>query len=477
MATLRHVAALAIATSACVQQQYSDPSTMPEPTVVYGPPGGEMDPDWQPRSSGDYADATVVEPSSDPEDPGYAMGMVTDAEIDMTLDGYGEWIETDDYGRVWRPYATEVGVDFTPYESCGSWIWTDWGWSFTCDWDWGWLPFHYGNWGWFDDYWAWVPDYTWTPAAVDWRGGSGYVGWRPTAPTIRDHRGEHIGPTIRDHRSEGPIVRDHRTAKQMDSHWRFAAETDFGRPHIRAHLFKEPARGLRLTQAQARPQLRGRVQAIRAASLMRTRFAKHQVRPQIGTRFDRTRPARPMRPAFDRSRPPVYDRNPARSRAYDRAFSSSQPSVYAPTYTPQAPTYTRPSRGGRDLDRAPDANRAAPAQQLPPRYRNRSDRPVQATPTTPPVWSGQRPPITPTTPIAPSNDSPIRTYTPPTRPMPTYTPQTPPSRPTPTYSPPSRSTPTYSPSRSAPTYSPPRSTPTYSPPPASRGGWGGARRH
>ena len=68
------------------------------------------------------------------------MGSVTDTEIDATLQPYGEWIEDPDYGRVWRPYATAVGADFTPYETCGSWVWTTAGWSFQCDWDWGWLP-------------------------------------------------------------------------------------------------------------------------------------------------------------------------------------------------------------------------------------------------------------------------------------------------------------------------------------------------
>src|SRR3569623_1147146 len=81
-----------------------------------------------------------------PQDPGYTMGPVTDGEIDSTLGNYGDWGEDPDYGRVWRPYATVVGVDFTPYETCGSWAWTDWGYSFNCDWDWGWLPFHYGRW-------------------------------------------------------------------------------------------------------------------------------------------------------------------------------------------------------------------------------------------------------------------------------------------------------------------------------------------
>ena len=60
---------------------------------------------------------------------------------------------------------TVVGMDFTPYETAGSWVDSNQGWAFQCDWDWGWLPFHYGRWGWFDEggYWGWVPGYQWTP--------------------------------------------------------------------------------------------------------------------------------------------------------------------------------------------------------------------------------------------------------------------------------------------------------------------------
>src|SRR5262245_47625264 len=92
MAPLRLLASLALVT-ACYREATFD--RLPaEPTVVAGPPGGAMDPQWQPGYPG--ADA----------DPENAMGAVTDAQIDITLDAYGEWIEQEDYGRVWRPYAT-----------------------------------------------------------------------------------------------------------------------------------------------------------------------------------------------------------------------------------------------------------------------------------------------------------------------------------------------------------------------------------
>src|SRR6201995_5064424 len=112
---------------------------------VSGPPGGGMDPGYgypqpQPQAvayngpdqpgypqgyAPGYPDGTQqstehqaaeatangeVEPSADPNDAGYDMGQVDDAEIDATLEGYGTWEDNDDYGRVWRPDTTAVGV-------------------------------------------------------------------------------------------------------------------------------------------------------------------------------------------------------------------------------------------------------------------------------------------------------------------------------------------------------------------------------
>jgi hypothetical protein len=269
MAPVRLAIAL-VAFAGCVHQDQSVDPYFPEPTMVAGPPGGGMDPAWNAGypagDSGNPAAYGDLVASADPSDPGYVMGTVTDVEIDATLEGYGEWVQVDGYGDVWRPYATEVGLDFTPYETCGSWVWTDdWGWVYGCDWEWGWLPFHYGQWGWFDDYWAWVPDYEWSPAWVEWRGGGGYVGWRPQGPIVRDHR----------HHHNGPIVRDHRThhATQSQSQWRFAAYSEFGKRNIRAHLMKNPAEGIAATQLVPRPPIQGTVQPVKAASIMQDRLA------------------------------------------------------------------------------------------------------------------------------------------------------------------------------------------------------------
>jgi hypothetical protein len=302
-------------------------------------------------AGGVAVEGQVPAPSADPADPGYVMGSVTDQEIDTTLAPYGQWVEDEEYGRVWRPDATVVGVDFTPYETCGSWVYTDYGWTFTCDWDWGWLPFHYGQWSWFDWGWGWVADYTWSPAWVEWRSGGGYVGWRPLAPRVRDHRRHVHGHDRGDRGDRGPIVRDHR--KQRDSDWRFSHERDFGRTRIRAGLFKNAAEGLRATSVVARPPLRGT--RVAAADIMKNRL--HGRHGRLGTINGGGRlSGQPVRGTYQ---PPVRGtyRPPSRgtyqpSTTYQppsRSWQSSSPTYQPPvrgTYQPPVRgTYQPPSRG------------------------------------------------------------------------------------------------------------------------------------
>ncbi len=382
-------------------------STLPEPQYVSGPPGGGMDPAYATPpyvgSNVGSADGAAMAPGAaeDPDDvdgaapsepippaapvgpgagpaapgadiaqvggppgapgvPGDPTTTVSDDEIDTTLDGYGQWIDTDDYGQVWRPDATVVGVDFTPYESGGSWAYTDAGWAFACDYPWGWLPFHYGRWAWFHGYWGWVPGHRWGPAWVEWRHGGGVVGWRPLPPDR--------GSGHRWHGGDAPF-RDHRHAEQHDAHWRFATTSDFGRPHIRAHLYGNTAEGLRVTSAVAAPPIRGTT-TVRATDLMRSRFAAGRL-AQPGSsrgfgppvRDHRTEPTRtyqpPMRtyqppvrtyqPPAQAYRPPVYQ-PPARS--YQPPAQSYRPPVYQPpaqsyrppVYQPPARSYQPPTR-------------------------------------------------------------------------------------------------------------------------------------
>lgn len=350
----------------------------PQQAQMQGPPGGGMDPGYgyqqpqqppvmaynapdqpgypqgyepgypdgtQPSTEDQAAAATAeggvsvdvsAEPSTDPADVNYDMGQVTDPEIDATLEGYGSWQENEDYGRVWRPDTTAVGLDFTPYETCGSWLWTDAGWTFSCDWNWGWLPFHYGTWGWFEDgggYWGWQPDYTWTPGAVDWRDGGGYTGWRPKSPRALHGR-----------------VAVH-PLHDRDSHWRFAATKDFGRGHIRGHLFNNPAEGLRATASVTKPNIRGNYTAISSASVMRARLQSNYHRNggaggTIGTN------------AGVRAQPGY--RNPQTGwRAQPQGMREAPYRGNTPTWRPQPQqTYRGPQQGFRQNNgwRAPPQN-------------------------------------------------------------------------------------------------------------------------
>ena len=329
-----------------------------------------------------------------PADPGIAQADlanaptagVTDVEIDATLQGYGQWIENDDYGQVWRPDATVVGVDFTPYESGGSWAYTDAGWGFNCDYSWGWLPFHYGRWAWFHDYWGWVPGHRWAPAWVDWRHGGGVIGWRPTAPGRRDHRDGHEY-----HHGGGNLVRDHRHAETHDAHWRFAATRDFARPHIRSHLYGSPAEGLRVTSRVNAPPLRART-TLHAGDLMRNRYQPAQGiranpryqaygpqrpyaptetwrRPAPGARPQPYQPGRVMQPGAP-SQPPSRTWQPSPTRGYPQP--AQPPSrVYQPpprAYQPPSRGYQPPARTFQPSSRpfTPSAPSSAPSRSWAP---------------------------------------------------------------------------------------------------------------
>ncbi len=348
----------------------------PDPVAVSGPPGGSADPGYgydQPSSqdptmpgyNAGYPEGyPVATEESGPQDPyatapaeggGDAMGTVNDAQIDATLAPYGEWVESEEFGRVWRPYATVVGAGFTPYETCGSWVWTDYGWTYTCDFDWGWLPFHYGQWDWFDNSWCWIPDYTWGPGWVDWRYGNNYVGWRPTRPhrpgrdIVRDHRGS---------RAYGQVIWNPNRKRESD--WRFVPQSTLGK-HTRGNLVAATT-ALPVTKQVSRVPVRGST-TVAAATLL----GRNQ-----GRRFDasRTNPytnGSPSRPAYRGQRDPyprtfdnrTYPRGVQQPRydnrgAYQPSRGTYQPSrgTYQPspterpsrTYEPSRGTY-QPSRG------------------------------------------------------------------------------------------------------------------------------------
>lgn len=98
------------------------------------------------------------------------------------LSPYGEWMNTPEYGYVWRP-SFDNTVDFRPYSTGGNWVYTDLGWTWVSDYNWGWAPFHYGRW-YFDDNlgWLWIPGNEWAPAWVTWGSYNNCWGWAPMGP-------------------------------------------------------------------------------------------------------------------------------------------------------------------------------------------------------------------------------------------------------------------------------------------------------
>jgi hypothetical protein len=97
------------------------------------------------------------------------------------LDRSGDWLQTDDYGYVFRP-AVALRADWRPYTD-GHWVHTAYGWTWESNEDFGWATYHYGRWvrvvsvGW-----VWVPGREWGPAWVSWRRGNEHCGWAPLPP-------------------------------------------------------------------------------------------------------------------------------------------------------------------------------------------------------------------------------------------------------------------------------------------------------
>lgn len=104
------------------------------------------------------------------------------------LNEYGEWIYTQNYGWVWKPYRSSVSgyPNWSPYRF-GHWRWIPiYGWTWVNDEPWGWATFHYGRWIWDNGYWVWTP-YSyyrwrrswWRPALVAVVKWNGSVCWYP----------------------------------------------------------------------------------------------------------------------------------------------------------------------------------------------------------------------------------------------------------------------------------------------------------
>ena len=94
----------------------------------------------------------------------------------------GNWMQTDDFGLVWKP---KVSDGWAPFRT-GEWRWYDeLGYTWIGAEAWGWKPYHYGRWlqhaslGW-----VWSPGSraTFKPGEVYWMTGRNFTAWGPLAP-------------------------------------------------------------------------------------------------------------------------------------------------------------------------------------------------------------------------------------------------------------------------------------------------------
>jgi len=115
--------------------------------------------------------------------PRQARADVTVSFFYDSLDPYGEWVQTPDYGYCWHP--TNVDENWAPYTD-GYWAYTDEGWTWVSYEDYGGVVYHYGRWARLPgEGWVWVPGNTWAPAWVSWRSNDDYIGWAPLPPEAR----------------------------------------------------------------------------------------------------------------------------------------------------------------------------------------------------------------------------------------------------------------------------------------------------
>ena len=103
------------------------------------------------------------------------------------LEEYGDWIFTDDYGYVWRPYRTTISSygNWSPYRY-GHWRHLPgFGWTWIADEPWGWATSHYGRWVYVGGGWVWSPYDSWRrraywqPALVIFANVGRNVCWYP----------------------------------------------------------------------------------------------------------------------------------------------------------------------------------------------------------------------------------------------------------------------------------------------------------
>jgi hypothetical protein len=226
----------------------------------------------------DDASATYADPASYDDSTTYGEQPVSLSRFQRELSPYGRWVRTPEYGLVWIPSRQVVGADFVPYATGGSWRYSDVGWTFvTPRWRWGWAPFHYGRWyrapglGW-----VWIPGSRWAPAWVDWRYGSGYVGWAPLPP------------------------RRFAAALGYHDYWFFCSVRDMWRPHVWRYRVRSNPNLFRVALRARRPFVRGRVRWFAGPSVRVVERAIRRPVDRVHFRSPRQRVERRVMPRQER---------------------------------------------------------------------------------------------------------------------------------------------------------------------------------
>jgi len=159
----------------------------------YNRPRAEARVDVQSDSgySSSYANSSAYSSSSDNAYDNGASDVIVEQPDDQDVQYFqndlapygGQWVDVQDYGRVWRP---KVDRDWQPYTR-GHWVYTqDVGWLWASEEPFGDITCHYGRW--YNDQsngWVWVPGTTWAPSWTASREGNGVFAWAPLPPVRR----------------------------------------------------------------------------------------------------------------------------------------------------------------------------------------------------------------------------------------------------------------------------------------------------
>jgi hypothetical protein len=278
---------------------------------------------------------------------------------------YGEWVQSGEYGWVWRP---RVATGWTPYYY-GRWVWVSpYGWTWVSNEPWGWYPYHFGWWAADPVFgWIWCPIRVFTsasfvfefgtfrhfhrhaffyPATVRFVRDGRVVRWQPLRPGERFRRPTYTRSDARLGRWERPLARGsvfvRETGREGRGEWRewSAASRDRkgGLVRNRGVVVREVPRGegkvrgdgsiRRRTDGPAKPPNVGKERRGAPGKIIRPESgsvrppSRDRDRPAAAAPVEKTRPSRVERPERVTESPPGVSRPAARERAVDRGEPS-----------------------------------------------------------------------------------------------------------------------------------------------------------